>query len=547
MKLTLEDICNNRMAFLAAGYELPTFDPDAVRKETHQHPRWIHFGPGNLFKAFPAYAAQKLLNSGRMNTGIIVAEGYDYEIIEKSLRPLDNLSILVTLHSDNTLSKTILASITESLILDSDILPEYERLLEIFANPSLQMASFTITEKGYALKDNQGAFLPSVADDFKKGPAHPKSYLGKITALLYHRFTTCAFPIAMVSMDNCSHNGDLLKNAVTAFAKEWCRLGLVQKEFYDYINSTDMVSFPWSMIDKITPRPDPHIAAALTMEGMESLIPVITSKNSYVAPFVNAEDTEYLIIEDVFPNGRPPLEMAGICFTDKETVDKAEKLKVCTCLNPLHTALAIFGCLLGFQQISQEMKDNTLKKLAEGLGVLEGLPMAVSPGILDPREFLDTVLTKRLPNPFLPDTPQRIATDTSQKLAVRFGETLKAYERNAPEKLSTLRFIPLVLAGWLRYLMGIDDTGCTFSISPDPKAAPVLALLKDFSLSKTAKDLSKLDSLLENTDLFGVNLLEIGLADRIKEYYAEMSIAPGNVRMVLEKVIREYDITSRDA
>lgn len=102
-------------------------------------------------------------------------------------------------------------------------------------------------------------------------------------------------------------------------------------------------------------------------------------------------------------------------------------MKVCTCLNPLHTALAVFGCLLDYNLISAEMKNETLVKLVEGIGYKEGLPVVVNPGILDPKEFIDTVLKVRVPNPFMPDTPQRIATDTSQKLAIRFGETIKAY------------------------------------------------------------------------------------------------------------------------
>ena len=119
---------------------------------------------------------------------------------------------------------------------------------------------------------------------------------------------------------------------------------------------------------------------------MEELEPVITSKNTYVAPFVNAEECEYLVIEDAFPNGRPKLEKGGIIFTERETVDKVEKMKVCTCLNPLHTALAVYGCLLGYELISKEMKDETLKKLVEGIGYTEGLPVVVNPGILDPKE-----------------------------------------------------------------------------------------------------------------------------------------------------------------
>lgn len=146
-----------------------------------------------------------------------------------------------------------------------------------------------------------------------------------------------------------------------------------------------------------------------------------------MAPFVNAEECQYLVIEDNFPNGRPALEKGGLIFTTRETVDKVEKMKVCTCLNPLHTALAVYGCLLGYNLISEEMKNPSLKKLVEVIGYKEGLPVVINPGILDPKEFIDTVLNVRIPNPFMPDTPQRIATDTSQKLAIRFGETIKAY------------------------------------------------------------------------------------------------------------------------
>ena len=98
----------------------------------------------------------------------------------------------------------------------------------------------------------------------------------------------------MVSMDNCSHNGDKLKLAITTFAKEWAKNGVVEEGFVSYVEDENKVSFPWTMIDKITPRPDASIEALLQKDDIEGLDPVITSKNTYVAPFVNAEETEYL-------------------------------------------------------------------------------------------------------------------------------------------------------------------------------------------------------------------------------------------------------------
>ena len=539
MELTLKSLHDDRDAFLAAGYHLPEFDYDTVHKNTVEHPHWIHFGAGNIFRAFQANVAQNLLNSGVLDTGLIAAEGYDYEIIEKSYRPHDNLSILATLKADNTVEKTIVGSIMESLILDSKNEAEYARLREIFKNPSLQMASFTITEKGYATANAKGEFFPAVAADFEKGPEAPESYLGKVVSLLYTRYTHGALPIAMVSMDNCSHNGDKLYAAVNAFAKAWTDNGLVEAGFLGYVNDQTKVTFPWSMIDKITPRPDAKVEAMLAEDHIGGLDAVVTSKNTYIAPFVNAEECEYLVIEDAFPNGKPALDKGGIIFTDRATVDKVEKMKVCTCLNPLHTALAIYGCLLGYTLISEEMKNPLLKNMVEVIGYKEGLPVVVNPGILDPKKFIDEVVNVRIPNPFLPDSPQRIATDTSQKLSIRFGETIKAYEASPDLHTEDLKLIPLVYAGWLRHLMGIDDEGREFTPSSDPLLEEARQYVADYELSFSPKDLSKLDALLANEKIFGVNLHAIGMDTLVKQYFAELSSGVGAVAAALKKYVPE--------
>jgi len=538
MKLTLEGIRKDRDAFEAAGYKLPAFDYEAVKENTKNRPVWIHFGAGNIFRAFQANVMQNLLNEGVMDVGLIAAEGYDYEIIEKSNRPHDNLTILATLKADNTVEKTIVGSIVESLILDSANETDFSRLKEIFANPTLQMASFTITEKGYSITNARGEVLPAIEADYKKGPEAPDSYLGKVVSLLYHRYLSGQLPIAMVSMDNCSHNGDKLCAAVNAFAAAWCKAGLAETDFLHYVNDPAKVSFPWSMIDKITPRPDAQVEALLAKDGIEELDAVITSKNTYIAPFVNAEECEYLVIEDHFPNGKPALEKGGIIFTDRKTVDKVEKMKVCTCLNPLHTALAIYGCLLRFELISEEMKHPTLKRLVEIIGYKEGLPVVINPGILDPKEFIDQVVNVRIPNPFLPDTPQRIATDTSQKLAIRFGETIKAYVADPSLDVKDLKLIPLVFAGWLRYLMGVDDAGNPFTPSPDPLLEAVTPFVAGFALTDEPKDLGLLDKLLANDKIFGVDLHEIGMAELVKDYFAELSSGIGAVDATLQKYVK---------
>ncbi len=535
MKLNDKGLHNSK-EWTEKGYSLPGFDREEMRKRTKEKPLWVHFGAGNIFRAFHAAAAQKLLNEGVIDRGITVVEGFDYEIVEKMYRPHDDLSVLVTLKSDGAVEKCVVGSIGESCILDSKNEGEFSRLKEIFASSSLQLATFTITEKGYSIRDGKGELLPAVKADFGEGPEKPGSYIGKVTALLYHRFLNGEAPLAMVSTDNCSHNGDKLKEAVGAYAKAWEEGKKVKEGFAGYALDSGKVSFPWSMIDKITPRPDPSVEELLKNDGVEELENVITSKKTYVAPFVNAEESEYLVIEDDFPGGRPALEKAGFLFTDRQTVDKVERMKVCTCLNPLHTALALFGCLLGFDRISEEMKDPDLKKLVTRIGYEEGLPVVVDPGVISPKEFIDTVLNVRIPNPFMPDTPQRIATDTSQKLPIRFGETIKN-SRAAGRDMSELKLIPLVFAGWLRYLMAVDDEGKPFELSPDPLLEEVTPVVKNITLGASSGAAKEVSDLLHNSSIFGVDLYEAGLAGEVERYFTRLVEGKGAVRKTLKEAV----------
>lgn len=524
-----------RKEFTEKGYLLPKYDREAVRDLTQKEPAWIHFGCGNIFRAFPAAVLDELLNLGLYDRGVIAVEGFDLDIIKKAYKPFDDLSLLVTLKSDGNIEKRVIGSVTGSLTADISRSEDSDILNEIFRNPSLQMVSFTITEKGYSLNGADGSLSAVVRDDLEKRSFPPKHLMGKTAYLLYERYRFGAYPLALSSMDNCSRNGDRLKDAVLAYADKWRDMGLVDSGFCEYLRDESRVSFPLSMIDKITPRPDGDVVKMLQKDGFEDTDIIITDKNTYTAAFVNAEETQYLVIEDRFPNGRPPLEKAGVFFTDRDTVEKTEKMKVCTCLNPLHTALAIFGCLLSYDLIWKEMKDEDLSTFVRGMGYTEGLPVVADPGIISPESFIDEVLNIRLVNPFMPDTPQRIACDTSQKMPIRFGVTLKAYSDRG-EDLSHLRYIPVVLAGYLRYLLGTDDNGNDFEPSPDPLLEELGGIMKQYR-GYAAATSEELKPILSRKDIFGVDLFDAGLADAVTGLFNEMNKEPGMVRKVLHRTI----------
>jgi fructuronate reductase len=445
--------------------------------------------------------------------------------------------------ADGNLEKEVIASVTEALAGDPAG-GDWARIREIFRSPSLQVVSLSITEKGYDLRTIEGAFRQEILKEFEAGPAAPGHAMTKLCALVYERWQAGGAPLALLSTDNFSHNGDRLRDAVLTVAGQWKARGRVEQGFIDYIRDESRLSFPLSMIDKITPFPSERVREALAAAGLGGMDLQKTSKGAMVSPFVNTEETEYLVIEDRFPNGRPPLEKAGVYFTEREIVDQVERMKVCTCLNPLHTALAIFGCLLGYTSIAEEMKDRDLALLVKKIGYDEGMPVVTDPGIIKPAEFIAEVLEKRFPNPNIPDTPQRIAADTSQKLGIRFGETIKLYAKSGNLDTAHLVLIPLVIAAWCRYLLGLDDQGRPFKPSPDPQLEDLRRILEGVSLGKPESAAGKLRPILSNEKIFAVNLYDPGtgcpsgdLGSRVEGYFAELIGGEGAVRETLRKYL----------
>ena len=534
MKLNLDSISSQAAEWQKAQVALPRFDIAAMRKTSLEAPRWVHFGGGNIFRGFIASLDQRLLDAGLVETGISVAETFDYEIIDRIYGDFDNLTLNVTLNPDGTTTREVLASVAEAIKADFTNPTAVARLKAIFTAASLQMVSFTITEKGYALRRPDGSLLPVVADDLANGPVAPRHVMSIVCALLLARFEAGALPMAVVSMDNCSHNGEKLRAAILEIAEAWIAKGYASAAFREYLTDPKKIAFPWSMIDKITPRPHARVEASLAEAGIEGMAPIITDKKTFIAPFVNAEKPQYLVIEDTFPNGRPSLEKAGVYFTDRETVNKTEKMKVTTCLNPLHTAMSMYGCLLGYTLICEEMKDADIVLLVKRLGYVEGLPVVVDPGIISPRAFIDEVVNERLPNPFMPDDPRRIATDTSQKVGVRFGETIKSYLAQGRD-LGSLVAIPLALAGWMRYLLAVNDKGEAMEVSADPLKDELQAKLAGIVWNEPGSYKGQLRDILSNASIFGVDLTTTPLAEKIEGYFVRLLEGEGAVRKVLQE------------
>ena len=535
MKLTLEGM-KNTAAFQNAGILLPGYDVAAVSKKAKQAPRWAHFGIGNIFRIFIGGIADGLLEAGVLDRGLTCIETFDYDVVDKIYTPYDNLGLSVILHADGTRTYKVLGSMAEAVKAQSSDPAHWAHLKEVFRSKELQLISFTITEKGYALAGSDGIYFPFIQSDIDNGPEKATSAMAVLTAMLYVRYQDSRTPIALVSMDNCSHNGDLLRHSVLTMAREWQKKGYVTEDFLTWLGDETQVSFPWTMIDKITPRPSDAIAADLETLGVEDMAPVITSKRTYIAPFINAEQPQYLVIEDRFPNGRPELEKGfGVYLADRATVNLSERMKVTACLNPVHSATGPVGVVLGEELYAKMLNTNPdMMKMARMVAYDEGLPMVEDPKILSPKAFTDELFTDRFPNEYLGDTNLRLATDTSQGVGVRFGETIKAYLKKygSAERLTA---IPLGIAGWLRYMLGVDDMGNTYELAPDPMVPEIQAALSSVVFGNPESLTDQLHPILSNEKVFFIDLYKAGLGEKIEGMFREMIAGKGSTKATIHK------------
>ena len=147
MKLTIEGI-KDRAAWEKAGIALPRYDVEKISEKAKEEPGWVHFGIGNIFRIFIGGIADGLLEEGVLDRGITCVETFDYDVVDKIYDPYDNLGLSVILHGDGTREYKVLGSLAEAVKAQSSDLAQWNRLKEIFTSKSLQMVSFTITEKG---------------------------------------------------------------------------------------------------------------------------------------------------------------------------------------------------------------------------------------------------------------------------------------------------------------------------------------------------------------------------------------------------------------
>ena len=423
-------------------------------------PGIVHLGPGAFFRAFNAVYTADAMQADPGDWGI-VAVSLKSPTARDQMVPQDGAYTSVTLGPDGAEARVI-GSVCDVLVAPEDP----EAVLKVMSAPETRIVSLTVTEKGYAHEPATGRLNmdhPDIAHDLTG--ALPRSAVGFLVAALARRKASGLAAFTVLTCDNLPSNGPLLRGLVLDFARAR------DAELAGWI--ADQVAFPATMVDRITPATTPEDIAALEI-----------AQGWHDPACVQHEPFRQWVIEDHFPTGRPAWDKVGAQMVRSVEAHETMKLR---CLNGTHSTLAYLGYLGGYNTIADTVADPAYAALCDKLWAEEIVPTLEQPEGEDLAAYCAALLD-RYRNPAIRHRTWQIAMDGSQKLPQRILGTLAdtlAAGRSAPG-------LVLAVAGWMRYVGGVDETGAAIDVrdpladrlkaawdgadSPSDKAAALLAI-----------------------------------------------------------------------
>lgn len=433
--------------------------------------RIVHFGFGAFHRAHQALLTDRVLNTQGGDWGICEISLFSGDRLMSQLREQDHLYTVLEKGANGN-QPIIIGAVRECLNAKLDSL---SAIIEKFCEPQVAIISLTITEKGYCIDPATGSLdtaNPRIVHDLQT-PDEPHSAPGIIVEALHRRRERGLQPFTVLSCDNIPDNGHVVKNAV---------LGMAQKRSPELATWIDAhVSFPGTMVDRIVP--------AATDESLDEIareLGVIDPCAISCEPFIQ------WVIEDHFVSGRPCWESAGVQMVDDVLPWEQMKLRM---LNGSHSFLAYLGYLAGYQHISDCMQDSAFREAACRLMLDEQAPTLQITNV-DLEQYANSLL-ERFANPALKHKTWQIAMDGSQKLPQRMLEGIRVHLA----RQSDWPLLALGVAGWMRYVSGVDDAGTAIDIR-DPMSEKIRTIVANSTESE------RVAALLSLREIFAADLVQ---------------------------------------
>lgn len=477
------------------GIPVPRYDRSAVT------PGIVHFGVGAFHRAHQACYLDAALAAGNLEWGIV---GVGLLPGDRAARDLaaaqSGLYTLTTVAPDETRETRVIGS-----ILDVQYAPDDpERVLTLLTAASTRIVTLTVTEGGYAIDDATGEFAPSdpltLAD--LAGGRTPQSVWGYLTEALRRRRAAGIAPFTVVSCDNIQSNGRVARQVLTSFARHR------DAELAGWIAAE--VSFPSSMVDRITPVVTPEVAAGVAERtGVVDRWPV------------QSESFIQWVIEDEFPAGRPPLEDVGVQLVDD--VEPYEHLKL-RLLNASHQVMSHVGLLAGYEMVDEVCRAPLFRSFLLRYQHTEAIPtLGEVPGI-DPFAYCEQLLA-RFSSRAVRDTLARQVVDSSDRIPKFVLPVLR--QQLAAD--GPIECCALVLAAW----------GSRIAAQLERGGPPLTDRRADELLAVVANEPAEPAALLRFVPVFG----DLGENARLTDAYlrARERIAEVGAERAVEELLRTGD------
>jgi D-arabinitol 4-dehydrogenase len=420
----------------------------------------LHIGLGSFHRAHQAAYLHHLREAGDRSWSIVAGNIRD--------DMAETMAALIAQRGEYTLETVSpagvrgyerIGSIREVIPFD----PQLARLIEVGADPATRIISFTVTEAGYYLDASNRLDLGYAELRADLAGQACSTIYGAVAAILHERVKRGGAPVTLLNCDNLRNNGVRFRTGLLDFVTRRHDLMLT-----GWIEAN--TSCPSSMVDRITPRPQPDVAGRVkAATGRDDRAPVMS------------ESFSQWVVEERFSAGRPAWERVGVEMVASVHAHEEAKIRV---LNATHSCVAWAGTLRGLTFIHEDMAVAEIRTMAWDYvsdDVIPSLDTPAQPSPIDLAAYRDVVL-ERFGNQYVRDTNQRVAMDGYSKIPGFVVPTLvDCMARGAP-MVSTAMLPALffaVLGRWHRgelayaYQDGVMDAARAHALfeAADPLAA----------------------------------------------------------------------------
>ncbi|TGD67157.1 mannitol dehydrogenase family protein [Tabrizicola sp. WMC-M-20] len=405
--------------------QMPGYDRAALT------PGIVHIGLGNFHRAHMAVYLDDLMAMGLAQDWAILGAGVrppDAQM-RAALMAQDCLSTIIELDPKGRTARRV-GAMTGFI----EVQPDSAALIKAMTDPAIRIVSLTVTEGGYFINAATGQFDPEAAEirHDAANPATPKTAFGAIIAALRARNAAGTAPFTVLSCDNLPGNGHVTQSAIVGLAR------LSDAGFADWVQAN--VAFPNGMVDRITPATGPRERAMAAEFGLaDDPVPV------------TCEPFRQWVLEDRFPQGRPPLERVGVTFTDNVHAYEAMKIRI---LNGGHATIAYPGALMDVDYVHEAMANPLISGFLDKVEREEIIPYVAPVPDIDLYAYYNTIRA-RFSNAQVADTERRLCFDGSNRQPKFIIPSL----RDALTAGGKIDGLALVSALWCRYCAGTTDSG----------------------------------------------------------------------------------------